>query len=76
MTTGYWVFVAATALAIGYTMAFQQATLFWGKSLAPSDELLPTGMQNAITPKIQTIRNFLTPVFLLAALVGGIIFVK
>ena len=76
MTAGYWIFIAVAALTIGYTMAFQRATLFWGKSLAPTNEFLPTGMQDAITPKIQTIRTLLMPVLLLVALVGGIILVK
>jgi len=73
MITAYWIFVILAALVIGYTMAFQRATLLWGKLLAPCNLLLPRGMQDAITPQIQTLRNILMPVLLLVALVTGVI---
>ncbi len=80
MIAAYCLFVTAAALVIGYTMAFQRATLFWGKSLVAtnglSDRLLPRGMQDAITPKAQNMRNLLHPLLLLAVFIGGIILFK
>lgn len=65
--------VAFVTLFLAYTMRFQRATLRFGKRLAPDNEFLPQGMQDAITPPIQTVRNLLWPVAMLAVLVFGVI---
>ena len=57
----YWYIAMIVAFAnlLGYTMRFQGATLYWGKALAPDNPLLPRGMQDAITPRSQTVRNII-----------------
>ncbi len=65
----------AAAAFNGYTMAFQSATLYWGKWLSPNNDLLPTGMQDAITPPAQSTRVFASLALLLAvAVAGGFVF--
>jgi hypothetical protein len=68
------VLVLGTGLLIAYTMKFQRAKLAYGKKIAPKDPLLQTGLQDAITPKVQTIRNILSGVLLLIILIYGVIF--
>ncbi len=60
----------AGALA-AYTFSFQAATLYWGKRLAPDNDLLPTGLQDAITPPAQTRCNLLSMVLLAITLIAG-----
>lgn len=57
-------------------MAFQKSTLFWGKKIAPDNEYLPTGLQDAITPRWQTLRNLLMPILILGSSVAGIFLIK
>jgi hypothetical protein len=52
-------------------MKWQGATLYWGKALAPYNELLPRGMQDAITPRSQTIRNLLVYAAIVSLLAYG-----
>ena len=49
----------AVSVLTAYTMRFQGATIAWGKALASNNPLLPRGMQDAITPSSQTVRNLL-----------------
>lgn len=70
-TAIYLSLVFATAFLIAYTMKWQGATLYWGKALAADNPMLPSGMQDAITPPIQSARNILTFVAPLALLIGG-----
>jgi hypothetical protein len=72
----YWAFVACSAIVIAYTMAFQKSTLFWGKRLASDDELLTSGFQDALTPKLQTIRNIFIFISFLASSVAGLILIR
>lgn len=47
--------------------------MFWGKRLGECNDLLPgSGMQNAITPPAQTIRNYLMFASLLALPIVGV----
>ena len=41
------VLCVSAALLGAYTIAFQRATLHWGRVLAPENELLPTGLRAA-----------------------------
>ena len=59
-----------------YTMKFQQATLNLGKELAPGNPSLTTGFQDAITPKIQSLRQIIWPILILAIFIYGTIFYK
>ena len=52
----YVLLATASALLTAFTTAYQSATLYWGKRLAPDNEALPRGMQDAITPRAQAIR--------------------
>lgn len=65
-----------TAFLIAYTMKWQGATLYWGKALAPNNELLPRGMQDAITPPAQTSRNILTVIMPLVLFMVGFVFFR
>ena len=67
----YWVFIFYSTVLFAYTMKFQQATLYWGKRIAPYNELLPAGLQDAITPKSQTNRNIISVFLLIIAAVAG-----
>jgi len=73
MKMAYWVFILCSAIFTAYTMVFQRATLFWGKKIAPDNKYLPAGLQDAITPKWQTIRNVVVPFLFIGSAVGGII---
>lgn len=68
------VLVLGTGLLIAYTLKFQRATLAFGKKLAPENQLLPTGLQDAITPKAQTMRQILSGISILIVLIYGVIF--
>ena len=59
-----------------FSMRFQSATLYWGKKLQPDNELLPRGMQNAITPSFQNFRNIFLPISIIAIMIIGLIFFK
>ena len=72
MLTLLFLLVIATGLLGAYTMNFQKTTLSLGKMLAPDNEFLPNGLQDAITPRCQTIRNLLFPVLLLAIVPVGL----
>lgn len=75
MKIAYWGFIFCFAVFFAYTMKFQQATIYWGKKIAPDNKLLPTGLQDAITPKSQTYRNLLCPfLFIIAAVAGFIVY--
>lgn len=67
----YWLFLFLVSLFIAYTQGFQRATLFWGKRLAANNEYLPTGLQDAITPMAQTIRNIAIPILLIGTGIFG-----
>jgi len=54
-------------------MRYQGATLLWGKAITPDNPLLPRGMQDALTPGIQTLRNILTWVSWIAVPIVGIL---
>ena len=67
-----YVLLAAVAAGLAaYTFAFQGATLHWGKRLAPDNEALPTGLQDAITPPGQTQRNILSMLLLTTTFAFG-----
>jgi len=68
--------ILVVGLLGAYTMNFQKTTLALGKKLASDNPLLPTGFQDAITPKMQTARNIIYPILILAVFVYGIIFFK
>jgi small-conductance mechanosensitive channel len=53
------VFGAIIAVFTAYTFNLQRTTLAIGRKLAPQNPLLPTGMQDAITPPWQTRNNIL-----------------
>lgn len=76
MNIPYWVFILCSAIFAAYTMAYQKATLFWGKKIAADNELLPAGLQDAITPKWQTIRNLVLFILFLVSSVAGIIIIR
>ena len=59
-----------------FTLRFQGATLYWGKKLQPDNELLPRGMQNAITPSFQNFRNIFLPISIILLMVLGLFFIK
>jgi len=54
-------------------MQFQEATLYWGKWLALGNPLLPKGMQDAITPRVQNLRNILCFLLFPAIIILGLI---
>ncbi len=60
------------AVSSAYTRTVQKATLYWGKVLSPNSPLLPRGLQDAITPPMQTVRNLLNMIFYLMILVVGL----
>ena len=68
------IIVLIVSLFNAFSMRFQAATLFWGKKLQPDNELLPRGMQNAITPSFQNIRNLFIPISVIVIIVLGFIF--
>jgi uncharacterized protein YneF (UPF0154 family) len=68
--------IILSGLLGGYTMNFQKTTLLVGKKLAPDNEFLPRGMQDAITPESQNIRNILFPISILAVLIIGFFITK
>lgn len=59
-----------------YTSNFQSATLIIGKKLSPDNPLLPTGFQDAITPKAQTLRNISIPILFILLFIISLSFVK
>lgn len=73
----YLIVLAGLALLTGiiasYTNKVQATTLWAGKILAGNEfaEQLPTGFQDAITPKSQNTRNLLLPILLISILVFG-----
>lgn len=64
---------AGVALLGAYSRAFQSATYYWGKALAPDNHLLPTGMQDSITPRAQTVRNLVSSLLFIAVPVVGVL---
>jgi len=63
----------AWALLWAYTRGMQEATLFWGSRLGEDNPLLPrTGMQDAITPPVQNVRNIVALSSLLAIPAVGV----
>ncbi len=70
------VLILAAGLLGAYTSRFQQTTYALGKKLTEDNPLLPTGLQDAITPKIQTVRNIIYPSLILVIFAYGIIFYK
>jgi len=65
-----------SACLSAYTQAFQGATLYWGKLLAPTNPLLPRGMQDAITPASQNVRNITSWLMHLGLLIGGFFYFR
>ena len=59
-----------TALLGAYTRAFQKSTLHWGRRLSTSES--GTGLQDAITPPAQTLRNIASLILHIAVLSGGL----
>ncbi|MFC1620175.1 hypothetical protein ACFL45_09540 [Candidatus Neomarinimicrobiota bacterium] len=72
----YFIFVVIIVLYSAYTLAFQGATLYWGKRIASDNPYLPTGLQDAITPPQQTRRNILMFILLPVALIAGFLVLK
>ena len=71
----YWAALFLSAIFIAYTLGFQRATLFWGRRLASPSAHLPNGLQDAITPRIQTYRNIAVPILLVGLGIAGVILV-
>ena len=61
-----------TSLLGAYTLNFQKATLAWGREISKSG-LLPSGLQDAITPKSQTLRNIILFLLIAAVIVCGFV---
>ena len=59
-----------------YTSAYQDTALSLGKQLVKEDPLLPTGLQDAITPASQNLRNVAFIISLMALLIYGLIVYK
>jgi hypothetical protein len=59
-------------------MRFQETTLLIGRMLIPPHvhDVLPAGLQDAITPKAQTSRNIGYFILLIVLLLYGVIFIK
>lgn len=68
--------IILTGILGAYTQNFQKTTLALGKKLAPDNPSLPTGFQDAITPKAQTLRNIVFFILILGILVYGLVFYK
>lgn len=49
--------IITTSILAAYALNFQDTTLSIGKKLAPNNEYLPRGFQDAITPEMQNFRN-------------------
>ena len=73
---GLIVLICITALFGAYTINFQRTTLSVGKKLTPDNVLLPTGMQDAITPSGQTTRNLVLPLLILVIFIYSLIFFR
>ena len=71
----YWIALILSAIFIAYTQGFQRATLFWGRRLASGNEYLLTGLQDAITPRAQTIRNIIVLILFLSFAIAGVIMI-
>lgn len=67
--------ITVTGFLGAYTINFQETTLALGKKLVP-ENLTVTGIQDAITPKSQTVRNILHLVLLLSIFIYGLFFYK
>ena len=70
------VLILVTGLLGAYTMNFQQTTLALGRKLVSDNPSLPTGYQDAITPKMQTARNIIWPILIVVVFFYGLIFYK
>lgn len=68
--------ILITGFMGAYTVNFQKATLSIGKKLAPENEFLPRGMQDAITPESQNIRNVLFPILVSAIFIVALFVTK
>ncbi len=68
--------ILVTGLLGAYTMNFQKTTLILGKKLAPDNPLLPAGFQDALTPKLQTVRNVTYFMLVLVVLIYSLIYYK
>ena len=68
-----WVSVAVVVFVGAFAAKIQATTLWAGKKIAPEgmESELPTGFQDAITPKIQDTFNTLLPICYIAILVAG-----
>jgi hypothetical protein len=71
----YWAALFLSAIFIAYTQGFQKVTLFWGRRLASPSVDLPTGLQDAITPRAQTYRNIAVPILLVGLGIAGVILI-
>lgn len=69
----YALLIVGTIFLGAYTANFQESTLLFGKMLAPDNELLPAGYQDAITPNAQNTRNIIYFLLLAAVFIYGII---
>lgn len=65
-----------TSILGAYTMRFQEATLLIGKKLSDDNLMLLTGLQDAITPRLQTIRNILFPILIIIIFVISLTITK
>ena len=72
----YMILIIATTVLFTYTRLFQGTTLFVGRQLVSNNPLLPQGLQDVITPKMQTVRNYSMYVSMLLIVAYGWYFYK